>query len=191
VTCSVEGCQNPVRSRGFCRAHYQKWRTYGDPNKQLHARPGVAMKFFLETVLTYEGDECLQWPFWRNNYGYGGLRYDGKDQLVSRLVCLQLYGSPPTPEHHAAHSCGNGENGCVNPHHLRWATRSGNEQDKIEHGTSNRGERQGSAILSKDDVISIRQDNSGLSQTELGAIYGVDQSTISNIVTRKRWGWLD
>lgn len=28
---------------------------------------------------------------------------------------------------------------CINPAHLRWATRAENEQDKITHGRSNRG----------------------------------------------------
>jgi hypothetical protein len=30
--CSVEGCENPAQSRGWCRKHYQRWYRYGDPN---------------------------------------------------------------------------------------------------------------------------------------------------------------
>ena len=29
--CAVGGCGRPVRARGWCNAHYQRWRTYGDP----------------------------------------------------------------------------------------------------------------------------------------------------------------
>ncbi len=29
--CSVGGCTNPVRARGFCNSHYARWRRYGDP----------------------------------------------------------------------------------------------------------------------------------------------------------------
>lgn len=31
TTCSVEGCDKPVRSRGFCRNHYYRLEKYGDP----------------------------------------------------------------------------------------------------------------------------------------------------------------
>ena len=30
-TCSVEGCDREVASRGMCNAHYIRWRRYGDP----------------------------------------------------------------------------------------------------------------------------------------------------------------
>lgn len=29
--CGVEGCPNPSRARGWCHAHYERWRKYGDP----------------------------------------------------------------------------------------------------------------------------------------------------------------
>lgn len=31
TTCSVEGCDAPTRSRGWCRAHYSRWYRWGDP----------------------------------------------------------------------------------------------------------------------------------------------------------------
>lgn len=34
-TCKVEGCGSPLNAQGFCRAHYAKWKKYGDP---LHSR---------------------------------------------------------------------------------------------------------------------------------------------------------
>jgi 5-methylcytosine-specific restriction endonuclease McrA len=30
-TCAVEGCDEPVRTREWCNAHYQRWAKYGDP----------------------------------------------------------------------------------------------------------------------------------------------------------------
>jgi len=30
-TCSVEGCDKPVTSRGWCEMHYYRWRRHGDP----------------------------------------------------------------------------------------------------------------------------------------------------------------
>lgn len=28
--CSVEGCLNPVKARGWCKTHYMRWFRYGD-----------------------------------------------------------------------------------------------------------------------------------------------------------------
>lgn len=30
-TCSVDGCEHPARSRGWCKKHYAQWRRTGDP----------------------------------------------------------------------------------------------------------------------------------------------------------------
>jgi hypothetical protein len=34
-TCSIEGCGNIHRTKGWCAKHYQRWFKYGDPNKKL------------------------------------------------------------------------------------------------------------------------------------------------------------
>lgn len=31
IDCSIEGCSSPSRVRGWCGAHYQRWRRFGDP----------------------------------------------------------------------------------------------------------------------------------------------------------------
>lgn len=30
--CTIEGCDKPVRARGWCATHHQRWRVHGDPN---------------------------------------------------------------------------------------------------------------------------------------------------------------
>lgn len=37
--CSIEGCDKSPITRGYCGAHYQKLRKYGDPRKIVRAKP--------------------------------------------------------------------------------------------------------------------------------------------------------
>ena len=39
VPCSIEGCERPLKSRGWCGAHYQRWFRYGDPEGNGNIRP--------------------------------------------------------------------------------------------------------------------------------------------------------
>jgi hypothetical protein len=83
------------------------------------------------------GDDCLIWPYSRDRHGYGQIGVKGKVQRTHRVMCGLAHGAPPSPDCHAAHSCGNGHLGCVNPKHLFWATPSQNQYDRREHGTVN------------------------------------------------------
>jgi hypothetical protein len=37
-TCSIGGCESPVRARGWCWVHYQRWYKHGDPTINLRDR---------------------------------------------------------------------------------------------------------------------------------------------------------
>lgn len=39
--CSVEGCEKPVRARGWCSTHHQRWRVHGSPDVVLRAANGA------------------------------------------------------------------------------------------------------------------------------------------------------
>lgn len=53
---------------------------------------------------------------------------------VTRLVCEAVWGPAPSPDHHAGHTCPDGENcRCVNPNHLRWMTPEENQQWKATY----------------------------------------------------------
>ena len=32
VTCKYPGCPEPIRGRGWCNKHWQRWRKHGDPS---------------------------------------------------------------------------------------------------------------------------------------------------------------
>jgi hypothetical protein len=146
--CSINGCGKRVEARGWCNAHYRKWRRNGDPESG-RTPEGDLIKFFNEFVLHHQGDDCLIWPYGRSKSGYGIMTLNGKQGSVHRFVCTAINGPPPFEKAEAAHSCGKGHLGCVSPHHLRWATRVENQADMIIHGTVCRGEKHWSAKASR------------------------------------------
>ena len=136
--CKVDGCGRTASTHkhGFCNRHELRRKAYGNPLGGGTYR-GEPMAYFLDQVLTYEGDECLAWPYAKNSLGYGQLWFNGVVTFVHRLSCEDANGPPPTPKHEACHSCGNGHLACVTKAHLTWKTHSENMKDAAAHGTLN------------------------------------------------------
>lgn len=77
------------------------------------------------------------------------------------------------------------------PENLCWGTKPENEDDKIEHGTSNRGERHGHHELTESDVLEIRRRYAqGERVTELARSFGRSRQCIGHVVHHRRWVWL-
>lgn len=188
--CSLEGCGKRHVACGFCDMHYTRFRKYGDPLGGSTFR-GAPEIFYQTVVLTCASDECLIWPYSRGSDGYARIKRGDAQQLVQRLVCFTLHGPPPTGDHEAAHSCGQGMRGCVNPRHVRWATREENAGDKLTHGTAPRGTKCGLAKLTDADVRSIRQlKRAGWANSWIADRFGISKTAVSNINTGITWGWL-
>ena len=194
ILCTVPGCRKrsnvPGASNGFCGAHYQRFRRYGDPLGVAAKRVGPVQKWVNETAVQFTGGECLIWPFYRNDKGYAAWSINGRPRMAHRIIFEMVSGPPPSPSHVAAHNCFNGDHGCVNPNHIRWATASENEQDKVLSGTSNRGAQHGLSKLTENDVRAIRRLEGVKQQKEIAEMFGVSKWTVGDIIRRKRWGWL-
>ena len=149
------------------------------------------MQFVNDIAIPYDGGDCLRWPYATSGDGRARMMIGGRSVGVARYVCAANHGQPPTPEHEAAHLCGKGHEGCVNPNHLVWKTHIENEADKIRHETINRGERCGTAKLTKGDVRSIRLRLYEVSANALAKEYGVSARTIIRIRDKETWAWLD
>jgi hypothetical protein len=149
--------------------------------------PSGSTAAFITKAKAYEGENCLLWPYGRQNgsEGYSAAWFNGKHGHAHRFVCELAHGPAPSSLHHVAHWCGN--KACVAPKHLRWVLKAENEADKVRHGTSNRGERQGQAKLTEDAIRAIRAqpERPGV---ELAKEYGVTQTHISRIRRRTTWG---
>jgi hypothetical protein len=188
--CSVEGCGKPVFGHGWCNAHYSRWRRHGDPSCGSTA-PGEAQRFYREVVLTYDGIDCLIWPYGKAGLGYGIIHDEsGANRYVHRLVCEELHGLAPTSEHEAAHSCGRGHQGCVAKRHLSWKTSAGNKADQLIHGTRIRGTSQWNSKLTESDIREIRALRGVQHQKHTAVRFNVTKSQISRIQKRQAWGWV-
>lgn len=184
--CSVPGCGKNDVKRGWCESHYRRWTRHGTPTGG-RVSPGEPLAWLLAHI-DHEGEGCLIWPFGRLPKGYGKFRRpDGSETTAHRYMCEVAHGEPPTPNHEAAHSCGKGFDACVHPGHLRWATRSENHADKVEHGTDQRGEKHHMSVLSAGDIQEIRSLSGVMTQREIAAKFGISQAHVSNIIRRKRW----
>lgn len=187
--CSI--CGKPGFARGWCQAHYTRWRSHGHPLGGGSPKGKTAAEWLEQFLQLPPTDDCVIWPFSRGSAGYGRVTLNGRRQSASRAVCERVHGAAPTPGHEAAHSCGKGHTGCVNPRHLRWATCAENHADKLLHGTDNRGERHGQHVLARQDVLAIRSlRRDGQPRAQLARRFGIAATTVRDIEQGVTWGWL-
>ncbi|MBZ9807672.1 HNH endonuclease signature motif containing protein [Mesorhizobium sp. ESP-6-2] len=147
------------------------------------------MRFLLNDALNFSGEVCLAWPYNKDEHGYPLVRNKGRARRAHRILCEAAHGPQPSPERkEVAHGCG--KPCCVNPRHLRWATPKENQADKILHGTTNRGERQGRSKLTASDVLRIRELEGKVSRREIAEMFGVRSGAIDKIIWGQRWSWL-
>ena len=62
--CSIEGCEKPVKSRGWCDMHWTRWRRHGDPLTEPMRRENVC------------GRKFVDYGYARQPDGEGGRRFE-------------------------------------------------------------------------------------------------------------------
>ncbi|EHK57740.1 HNH endonuclease [Allomesorhizobium alhagi] len=117
------------------------------------------------------------------------MKVAGERVLVNRYVCEIAHGPAPSPEHEAAHECGNPS--CFYADCLRWATTVENNADKLKHDTHNRGERHNLAKLTEHEVLQIRELEGSASRNEIADRFGVSYRHVYSIHKRAAWPWLE
>lgn len=127
-TCSVDACEKPARNRGWCSAHYERWRKTGDvrADEPLRLKGGSLEDYFWPKVQRTEG--CWTWMANRTVRGYGLFTYGGHTHSVHRLSYELLVG--PIPDGlQIDHLCRNPP--CVNPAHLEPVTFAENQRRRF------------------------------------------------------------
>lgn len=120
-------------------------------------------------------------------YRFVGLWQNNKCKIhqVHRLI-LKTFVGPCPKKMECRHIDGNPENNSLK--NLEWNTRSINQRDRVLHGTSNRGSRNGQSKLTESDILKIKEmARKGILQREIAKIFNVSRQTISDITTKKSW----
>lgn len=188
--CSAELCANPAHRMVLCSMHYKRFRKHGETFDRGPARtaPGSS-KTFLELHRTYDGKECLIWPYSRSkDTGYPYAYVGGRTVRAHRQMCILAHGPAPFKNAHAAHRCGNGRAGCVAPNHLYWATPIENADDKEKHGSTLREEAHPCAVLTNEQVVEIYKTNEP--HREIARRFRCSTSTVSAIKSGQNWATL-
>lgn len=125
---------------------------------------------------------CWVWTCSVNHKGYGQFWIPGRRPAKVHRVAWELtYGAVP-PDANVLHRCDRPL--CVNPGHLFLGTLADNNRDMWEKGRA-----RGPAILTTAVVKDIRLQYAqpGVTQQALASAYGVTQTTIQAIVSRRTW----
>ena len=180
--CSIDGCDSPRKSRGWCTKHYKRYLRNGDPLKTVISQKGEGVRW-VQAVALNPPEGCALWPFGVSSHGYGSVTWDGSRVLAHRLA-LMLHTVEDPKGRQALHGpCHNPR--CCNPLHLSWGTAKENAADRLRDGTDRRGEKSATAKLTEADVILIRKD--ARPQRAIAQSYGISQSAVWMIKTKKSW----
>lgn len=139
---------------------------------------------------------CWLWTATKltSGFPYGMIGTDGTNKLAHRVSYELAYGGIPEGMN-VLHHCDNPS--CVRPDHLFLGTQKENAHDMARKGrrrggfdTINQdGERNRQAKVTTDMVRAIRRRyaQGDVYQAQLALEYGVSVTTVSQIISRKRW----
>lgn len=126
TTCSISGCAKSRYARGWCSMHYWRWHRHGDTSVCNDSRNIPTLDRFWMKV--QKGSRCWEWTGMKDAKGYGRFRLESGSIAAHRFAYQAVHG-PISDELDVDHQCHN--KACVNPDHLRAATRSQNLENRI------------------------------------------------------------
>ncbi len=115
---------------------------------------------------------CWVWQGYKVKNGYGQLTFKRRRWLAHRLSFSLHHGDLPEGDLQVHHRCAN--RACINPDHLEAATPVENR-------------RAAATKLDSDKVAQIRDLEGTLSQGEIAERFGVDRTTVGQVLRGKVW----
>lgn len=135
----------------------------------------------------WNGD-CLEWQGYRDELGYGRIRYRTKHYPAHRLMWIETHQADPIA-YDVCHTCDN--RACINPEHLWLGTHQDNMDDKKAKGRAFRlqGISHHAAKLTEKQVRAVFADPRRY--IDIATDYRISIPTVGNIKTRKIWRHLE
>lgn len=127
---------------------------------------------------------CLIWQRNQTRQGYGLIRRDGKQRMVTRWIMHLIHGFDLDSHLSVLHHCDTPS--CCEPSHLFVGTNRDNCNDKVRKGRQLKGEQ--ISRIRPDDVIEIfRLYKSGLSFATIARQFNYTRNGILKIIRRESW----
>lgn len=199
--------ENPIVSCACgCGATFLEYDKWGYRRRWLsghHGRRPLSDRFWAKVnkdgpIHPILGTACWPWAGAMVSGGYGHIGMGGQGYVAHRVSWELANGAIPD-ELFVLHKCDNPP--CVRPEHLFLGTPLDNMRDMIAKGRDRYptgkanfrpaiGENNGLSKLTERDVIEIRAIGRSRSQSDIAREYGVHQSLISLILSRRIWDHL-
>ena len=144
-TCSVDGCESPAKTRGWCKSHYYRWLDKGSPTpyepvkslpgEEWRVLPGYDDRYSVSSLGRIRRDRPapskLLKPRWNAVRRYAALHMPGGDRYLHVLVAEAFLGPCPKGRE-VNHRDGNRLNNAVT--NLEYITRRQNVRHALRIG---------------------------------------------------------
>lgn len=152
----------------------------------------ISKEKFMEKVKLVNG--CWEWTGNIETRGYGIVNFKYKKYKAHR-VSYEIFnekipsGNCYKDKINILHKCDNRK--CVNPDHLFLGTFMDNHRDMILKGRENhpglKGSKNSMAKINEETVLIIRSLNGKMSQSNIGKMFNLSQTTVGSILNKKTW----
>lgn len=189
--CSIAGCKLKHYGKGYCKQHYMKWYTYGNPTrktpKNWHRLSRPSRITNLTKILNkVRFGKCWEWLGGKDSDGYGIVSVRNVSKRVTRLIGALVWGWNVSGKE-VCHKCDNPA--CLRPTHLFLGTSAENTKDRDAKGRTSKGEKHYTTSLTTADVLEIRRlwSTGKYRQWEIANKYGLSRPQVGKIVRRGSW----
>lgn len=118
--CTINGCEKPHASKGWCQIHFMRWYRHGDPLIIPHHIVGTAKERLSFMTDLDKSTECVVWRGAVDSRGYGRINDDNGWQDMAHRLAYKLFVGEIPKGLVIHHKCYNTR--CVNINHLELAT---------------------------------------------------------------------
>lgn len=120
MSCSIDGCTNHAKARGWCGMHYARWQRHGDAHHVERIVGDPELLFWSQVEKT---DDCWLWTGELTRDGYGRFTTGNQRVPAHRWSYERFVGPIPDGlqlDHVKARGCSHRR--CVRPDHLEPVT---------------------------------------------------------------------